>query len=343
MSQNPNSGCKNNQKKRKECTIIENIRYLCRKNHEKRKIRQLQTTMEGLFAVSILTLLWGLIFGVLVSAPMGPTGILVIQRTLNKGWIPGLFTGLGAVLSDLFYALLSTFAVSLVVDWIETNQIILLFTAGILIASYGVYLWRSNPASALNSKETPNTKLPLEVRTMTGMEALYDREYYAVTVMHKLYESRIFDDLRFTEGMIYEDAAIRAPLLWRSRRIAVTNPQTGLWGFVDYLGRWAIQPQFTDQVAFGDDNNYEYTQVKQEGRWGNINRDGEIISTFIFFTKEDAAYALRQYEHGRTLEGWRLPVSNPSDGKWGWVDWSGEWRIQPIYEDAPIYHNRWQG
>ena len=80
--------------------------------------------MEGLFAVSILTLLWGLIFGVLVSAPMGPTGILVIQRTLNKGWIPGLFTGLGAVLSDLFYALLSTFAVSLVVDWIETNQII---------------------------------------------------------------------------------------------------------------------------------------------------------------------------------------------------------------------------
>ena len=123
--------------------------------------------MEGLFAVSILTLLWGLIFGVLVSAPMGPTGILVIQRTLNKGWIPGLFTGLGAVLSDLFYALLSTFAVSLVVDWIETNQIILLFTAGILIASYGVYLWRSNPASALNSKETPNTKRPLEVRTIS--------------------------------------------------------------------------------------------------------------------------------------------------------------------------------
>ena len=106
-------------------------------------------------------------------------------------------------------------------------------------------------------------------------------------------------------------------------RTPVTSPQTGLWGYVDYLGRWVIQPQFSEQVPFGDDHFYEYTQVKQEGRWGNINRNGEVVSSTIFFTAEDAAYALRQYEHGRTLEGWRLPVTNPADNKWGWVDWSG--------------------
>ena len=124
--------------------------------------------MQGLFAVTIFTLLWGFVFGVLVSAPMGPTGILVIQRTLNKGWLPGFFTGLGAALSDLLYAILSTFAVSLIVDWIETNQTILFFTAGILIAGYGVILWRSNPASALNTKEAaPYPKISLEVRTIS--------------------------------------------------------------------------------------------------------------------------------------------------------------------------------
>ncbi len=123
--------------------------------------------MEDLFATTTLTLLWGLVFGLLISAPMGPTGILVIQRTLNKGWLPGLFTGFGAVLSDLFYAILSTFAVSLIVNWIESSQIYLLFAAGILIAIYGAYLWQSNPASALNSKDaSANTKLPLDVRTM---------------------------------------------------------------------------------------------------------------------------------------------------------------------------------
>lgn len=109
--------------------------------------------LEDIITTTILTVLWGLVFGILVSAPMGPTGILVIQRTLNKGWLPGLTTGIGAVLSDLFYAVLSTFAVSLVVEWIELNQTILLFAGGLLIAAYGVYLWMSNPATAINSKD----------------------------------------------------------------------------------------------------------------------------------------------------------------------------------------------
>ncbi|MDO4497755.1 MAG: LysE family transporter, partial [Bacteroidales bacterium] len=71
----------------------------------------------------------------------------------HRNWLPGLFTGLGAVLSDLLYALLSTFAVSLVVSWIEDNQTVLLFLAAFLISAYGVYLWRSNPASALGSND----------------------------------------------------------------------------------------------------------------------------------------------------------------------------------------------
>jgi hypothetical protein len=122
-------------------------------------------------------------------------------------------------------------------------------------------------------------------------------------------------------------------------RVPVTHPVTGLWGFVDYLGRWCVQPLYEDRRPFGENNTYEFTQVKQEGRWANIDRNGKIISIPIFFTAEDAAYALRQYEHGRTLEGWRLPVTNPSNGKWGWVDWSGEWRIKPLYEDASHFAN----
>ena len=47
--------------------------------------------------------LTGLLIGVLISAPMGPIGVLCIQRTLNKGRWPAFFTGLGAALSDLIY------------------------------------------------------------------------------------------------------------------------------------------------------------------------------------------------------------------------------------------------
>ena len=46
----------------------------------------------------------GIVIGVLVSAPMGPIGMLCIQRTLNKGRWHGFVTGLGAALSDVIYA-----------------------------------------------------------------------------------------------------------------------------------------------------------------------------------------------------------------------------------------------
>lgn len=103
---------------------------------------------------TILTILWGFAIGVLVSAPMGPTGILVIQRTLNKGRLPGLLTGLGASLSDFFYAVISVFFLGLVVNWLEQYQSTLQFVGSFFIAIYAIYLWSSNPASGLNSKDT---------------------------------------------------------------------------------------------------------------------------------------------------------------------------------------------
>ena len=48
----------------------------------------------------------GIVIGVLASAPMGPVGILCIQRTLNKGRWYGFVTGVGAACSDIVYALL---------------------------------------------------------------------------------------------------------------------------------------------------------------------------------------------------------------------------------------------
>ncbi len=38
----------------------------------------------------------GLLIGIFISAPMGPIGMLVIQRTLNKGRHAAFFTGIGA-------------------------------------------------------------------------------------------------------------------------------------------------------------------------------------------------------------------------------------------------------
>lgn len=113
---------------------------------------------------TIFTIIWGFFIGVLVSAPMGPTGILVIQRTLNKGRLPGLLTGLGASLSDFFYALVSVFFLGLVVDWLEQYKSTLQFAGSFFIALYAVYLWRSNPASGLGAKDKTATLMSPRMR-----------------------------------------------------------------------------------------------------------------------------------------------------------------------------------
>ena len=62
----------------------------------------------------------GIIIGVVASAPMGPVGILTVQRTLNKGRWFGFATGVGAALSDFIYALITGFGLSFVVDIIDS-------------------------------------------------------------------------------------------------------------------------------------------------------------------------------------------------------------------------------
>lgn len=106
-----------------------------------------------MFTTLLLTIIWGIVIGILVSAPMGPTGILVIQRTLNRGWLPGFLTGIGAAVSDLFYAIVAVLGVAFIVDWIQAYQTPLQIVGSVCIAFYGLYLWMSNPASSLTTSD----------------------------------------------------------------------------------------------------------------------------------------------------------------------------------------------
>ena len=60
--------------------------------------------------------------GVIASAPMGPVGILCVQRTLNKGRWYGMATGMGAAVSDIIYAAFAGFGMSFVMDFITNTQ-----------------------------------------------------------------------------------------------------------------------------------------------------------------------------------------------------------------------------
>lgn len=97
--------------------------------------------------------------GVLISAPMGPIGMLIIQRTLAKGRWPAFFTGIGAALSDLAYCLLTGLGISFITDFIDANQLLLRIIGSVVLAAFGVFLFRKNPTRALQKADvqTSNT------------------------------------------------------------------------------------------------------------------------------------------------------------------------------------------
>ncbi|RXT49957.1 LysE family translocator [Bradyrhizobium betae] len=84
----------------------------------------------------LAALLSGIGIGFTVAAPIGPMGMLCIQRTLASGMATGLATGFGAATVHLAY---SAFAVlglgSLAQPWVEANA------AGFSIISALTLLW----------------------------------------------------------------------------------------------------------------------------------------------------------------------------------------------------------
>lgn len=94
-------------------------------------------------------LLKGFIVGVVVSAPLGPVGVLCIQRTLNKGRWFGFVTGLGAALSDICYAFITGYGMSFMDEFILKHEVVLQVVGSILLLIFGIYTFRSNPVNEL--------------------------------------------------------------------------------------------------------------------------------------------------------------------------------------------------
>lgn len=95
----------------------------------------------------------GFLIGILVSAPMGPIGMLCIQRTLSKGRWHGFITGLGAMVSDIIYAILTSLGMGVVVNFVEANQAPLQLGGSLVLAVFGYYIYQSNPVKNIRKQK----------------------------------------------------------------------------------------------------------------------------------------------------------------------------------------------
>jgi len=103
----------------------------------------------------------GMLIGIIASAPMGPVGVLCVQRTLNKGRWFGFVTGVGAAVSDIIYAGITGLGMSFVMDFVNNahNRFILQIVGSFLLMGFGVYTYRSDPTKKIHHSGQGNGTL----------------------------------------------------------------------------------------------------------------------------------------------------------------------------------------
>ena len=83
----------------------------------------------------------GLIIGFAIAAPVGPIGVLCIQRSLHDGFKIGLMTGLGAALADGTYGLIAGFGLTALSSLLIAHQFWIRFFGGLFLLYLGIKLF----------------------------------------------------------------------------------------------------------------------------------------------------------------------------------------------------------
>ncbi|MCR4822540.1 MAG: LysE family transporter [Treponema sp.] len=81
----------------------------------------------------------GLLIGIIFGVPAGVSGTITIQKTLERGFWSGFATGMGATVSDVFYASVGAFGIHLIADFLNAHMTPIQFIGGIIIICYGIY------------------------------------------------------------------------------------------------------------------------------------------------------------------------------------------------------------
>ena len=93
----------------------------------------------------------GILIGLMVSVPLGPMGVLIIQKTLQKGALAGFVAGMGAACADLFYATVAAFGLGFVIN-------ILQIIGGIFLIIVGLKIYFDNPLKQIRMKKRVTKK-----------------------------------------------------------------------------------------------------------------------------------------------------------------------------------------
>lgn len=87
----------------------------------------------------------GVLAGLAISIPVGPVNVLCISRTLSKGRLAGLVSGLGAAAADTIYGAIAGFSISFIIRFLLHELFWIRLIGGTLLIGIGVLYYVKNP------------------------------------------------------------------------------------------------------------------------------------------------------------------------------------------------------
>ena len=97
----------------------------------------------------VLNFLKAILIGLAASIPLGPLGIVCIQKTLSKGRWAGFAVGVGSSIADTFYAAIALFSVSFISEFLDRNYDWVMLIGGVIIFIIGLQIALKNPIKDL--------------------------------------------------------------------------------------------------------------------------------------------------------------------------------------------------
>ena len=111
----------------------------------------------------------GILIGLVASIPLGPIGLLCIQRTLSKSHRSGFVSGLGAATADSMFATVALFSLTVVMSFIENNMAIIKALGGISVVIVGVTIFLKNPVVQIRRNRAGKTSLWQDFASIFGL------------------------------------------------------------------------------------------------------------------------------------------------------------------------------
>jgi threonine/homoserine/homoserine lactone efflux protein len=111
----------------------------------------------------------GIAAGFLLCAPLGPIGVLCLQRTMAAGRLAGFFAILGAAVVDGFYGLAAGFGMSVIETFLDEGRFWFQLFGGMALVVAGIRLCAASSSIIRPSQDLVRSSLDAILSTFTLM------------------------------------------------------------------------------------------------------------------------------------------------------------------------------